>query len=142
MKMFIVGGLALAALILVLSGCGGPSESEKRYNAGLDFQEQGRLVEAIAEYDEAIRLDPQHVDAFNDRGVAYNDLGRFQRAIQDYDEAIRLNPEIALAHANRAIAYTHLGKDAEADQDVDRAVELGFDRSVLDSDFERLRSER
>ncbi len=62
--------------------------------------------------------------------------------MEDYDEAIRLNPQDADAYANRAIAYTLLGKDAEANRDVDRAVELGFNRSVLDSDIERLRRER
>ena len=76
-------------LALMLSACGGGdeaeeaadgglSEAEKHYNAGVDLQEQGRLEEAIAEYDEAIRLNPQDTDASVNRGVAYRDLGQFQ----------------------------------------------------------------
>ena len=108
MKLSILGVLALAALTLVLSGCRGVSEAEKQYNAGLHLQEQGRLEEAIQDYDEAIRLDPQDADAY----------------------------------INRALAYTLLGKDAEANRDVDRAVELGINRSVLDSEIERLKRGR
>ena len=43
----------LAALTLASLGCGGLSEAEKRVNAGAEFREQGRLDEAIAEYDQA-----------------------------------------------------------------------------------------
>lgn len=75
-------------MALVLSGCGGLSEAEEHYNAGVELQEQGRLEEAIAEYDEAIRLDPQDAVVYYNRGFAYDDLGQHQRAIQDYDEAI------------------------------------------------------
>ena len=108
MKLSVLGFLALAALTLVLSGCGGESEAEKHFFAGYELAEQGRFEEAIGEYDEAIRLDPQDADAYNNRGVSYENLGQFQRAIQDHDEAIRLDPQPALAYSNRGTVYGNL----------------------------------
>lgn len=46
---------------------------------------------AIADCDEAIRLDPKSVAAYNNRGYACIEKGEVDRAIADYDEAIRLN---------------------------------------------------
>ncbi|MFC2002728.1 tetratricopeptide repeat protein, partial [Chloroflexota bacterium] len=86
--------LAFFFLVLVLSACGGLSEADEHYNAGVELQEQERLEEAIGEYGEAIRLNPQLTEAYNNRGNAYADLGQFERAIQDYGEAIRLNPQL------------------------------------------------
>ena len=95
-----VRGLRLAILALVLissftlvaPACGGLSEAEKHFNAGVELQEEGRLQAAIAEYDEAIRLDPELALAYINLGAAYDGLGQHERAIQDYDEAILLYP--------------------------------------------------
>ena len=36
------------------------------------------------DYDEAIRLDPKDIDAFNDRGNAWRDKREYDKAIKDY----------------------------------------------------------
>ena len=43
--------------------------ADGRYNAGLDHQEQARLEEAIAEYDEAIKLNPEFAAALKNLGL-------------------------------------------------------------------------
>ena len=48
------------SLALMLSGCGGLSRAERHYNAGVDLGNQKQIEEAIAEYSEAIRLNPGH----------------------------------------------------------------------------------
>ena len=55
----------------------------------------------MADYSEAIRLDPKSAVAFNNRGNVYFRKGDFDRAIADYDEAVRLDPKNALAFCNR-----------------------------------------
>jgi tetratricopeptide (TPR) repeat protein len=94
------------------------------YNAGVELQEQGRQREAIAEYDEAIRLDPEYTEAYNNRGSAYAGLGQYQRAIQDFDEAIRLNPEYAEAYYNRGLTYKLQGKKSQAIADFEKFITL------------------
>ena len=55
--------LLCIGLTLIASACAELTDAEKQYNAGLEFQEQGKLHEAIAKYDLAIRLDPEYAKA-------------------------------------------------------------------------------
>ena len=71
------------------------------FNQGTTLLRSGQQREAIAYFDEAIRLNPSFSDAYTNRGSAYGNLGQHQRAIKDYDEAIRLNPGNAAAYTNR-----------------------------------------
>ena len=61
------------------------------------YHDKGDNDRAIADYNEAIRLDPKYAMAFHDRGIAYSDKGDNDRAIADYSEAIRLDPKYAMA---------------------------------------------
>jgi tetratricopeptide (TPR) repeat protein len=62
---------------------------------------------AIADYDEAIRLDPKYARAFTNRGNVYDAKSEYDRAIADHSEAIRLDPKYAVAINNRGIVYIH-----------------------------------
>ena len=97
----------------------------KHLEKGQDLKAQGRLVEAIAEYDEAIRLDPELFLAYLNRGTAYEAQGRYDRAIQDYDKAISLNPEFSLTYHNRGRAYHRLGQYRRAIQDCRPSAIMG-----------------
>ena len=48
------------------------------------------MQEAIAEYDEAIRLDPQYADAYYNRGLVYEAEGKKAEAIADFEQHITL----------------------------------------------------
>ncbi len=98
------------------------------------------MLEAIAEYDEAIRRNPMDRLAYYHRGTAYLDLGQYQPALQDYSEAIRVSPGDAEIYAARAFCYALLGRNGEAQQDVERAAELGFDRAFLEKAIEEVKS--
>ena len=65
------------------------------YNArGNCLHGKGDNDRAIADYTEAIRLDPKYANAYNNRGVSLQaDKGDYDRAIADYNEAIRLDPK-------------------------------------------------
>ena len=93
-------------------------------NRGNAKAELGRHEEAIADYDEAIELNPENALAYNNRGNAKANLGRHEEAIADYDRAIGINPEYALAYANRGRAKSALGHVSEAEADSERALEL------------------
>ena len=127
MRRFLSALAVTMGLALALTACGdGLSEADDHYNSGAALQEQGRPEEAIAEYDEAIRLDPQLAKAYYNRTFAYDDLGQYQRAIEDYDEAIRLDPQLAEAYANRGFAYTNLGQHQRAIQALDEELALAY----------------
>ena len=83
-----------------------------------------RHEDAIADYDQAIRLQPDLAEAYNSRGHTKNELGRYESAIADFDQAILLQPEHAKAHTNRGIAKAALSRTAEARSDFEAALAL------------------
>jgi len=123
MKSYIYLLLVFLALILVLPACSS-GEADTHYNTGVEFQEQGKLPEAITEYDEVIRLDSKHILAYKNRGIAYTDLGQFERAIENYDRVLSIKPKSADAYYNRGFAYKEQGKKAEAIADFEKAITL------------------
>src|SRR5262249_41954788 len=48
---------------------------------------------AVADFSEAIRLDPKNAAIFANRGNAYRHLGSWDKAIADYSKAIALSPD-------------------------------------------------
>jgi lipoprotein NlpI len=84
-------------------------------NRGNKWRDQGDPDSAIADYNEAIRLDPRFPQAYLNRGGAERGKGEYDRAIADYNEAIRLDPQYALAIISRGAAEYLAGRlDAAA----------------------------
>ena len=106
-------------LLMAVAGCSDAVTDHN--NTGIKLSDDGRWEEAIAEYDEAIRLDLQFALAYNNRGGAYANLGEYQRAIEDFDEAIRLDLQYAVAYSNRGGAYANLGEYQRAMEDHNEA---------------------
>jgi tetratricopeptide (TPR) repeat protein len=80
--------------------------------------------EEIAYYTEAIRLNPQYVVAYNNRGVARRAQGDQAGAIADYTEALRLDPQYVRAYNNRGKARRAQGDQAGAIADYTEAIRL------------------
>ena len=94
---------------------------------GLTYQNQEDNEKAIEHYNKAIRLDPNLVEVYNNRGNAYGAKSDHARAIQDFDKAIDLNPDYAEAYNNRGVVYGEKGDHARAIQDYDKAIALNPD---------------
>jgi tetratricopeptide (TPR) repeat protein len=52
---------------------------------------------AVADYDQAVRLNPDYAFAYYNRGNAYQAKGDNDRAILDYDKALALQPTMSAA---------------------------------------------
>ncbi|MEH2141171.1 tetratricopeptide repeat protein [Nostoc sp.] len=75
----------------------------------MDKQNKGDLQGAVAAYIEAIRLNPNYAEAYNNQGGVRADLGDQKGAIEDYNQALRINPNLAQAYYNRCITRAKLG---------------------------------
>ena len=104
-----------------LSGKGLAFAFYKRANG---YYERGQYDRAIEDYNQAIRLNPNHANAFSNRGATYARKGEYDRAIENYDEAIRLNPKHADAFSNRGVAYGRKGDYDRAVENYDEAIRL------------------
>jgi tetratricopeptide (TPR) repeat protein len=92
---------------------------------GQTTSEQRRIYErAVADFTQAIRLDPNNAKIYNERGGVYDNMGDFDRAFTDFTQAIRLDPNYAIAYSNRALVYVHMGDLDRAIADYNQAIRL------------------
>ena len=116
------------------------------FHQGLAADNKGKYKEAIKKYDEAIKLNSNYAELYNNRGLAKKNLRQYQEAITDYDRAIELKPNYAEAYSNRGVAKGNLRQLREAITDYDRAIELKpnyaeaySNRGVAKGNLEQLR---
>ena len=91
---------------------------------GVDKQNKGDNQGAIIAYNEAIRLNPNLAEAYNNRGIVRKELGDKPGAIDDYNQAIKFNPNLALAYYNRGIVRKELGDKPGAIDDFNQAIKI------------------
>ena len=65
-------------------------------------------------YKHAVRLRPDHADAYYNMGNAYRKQDQLKGALDSYKHAVRLNPDYAKAYCNMGIAYMKQGQLKDA----------------------------
>jgi tetratricopeptide (TPR) repeat protein len=98
--------------------------SAAHYNRGLAYRGTGDNDRAVADFNEAIRADPNNAFALMIRGSVRYEQGDNDGAIADYDAAVRVDPGNALALTNRCNAYRTKGDNDRAIADCDAAIRL------------------
>jgi tetratricopeptide (TPR) repeat protein len=91
---------------------------------GYAYQKKSDFDNAIRDFDEALRYNPNSVMAYYDRAICHHARRDYDRAISDYSDALRLDPNHAEAHADRGVAYMLKGEYGLALQDFEQAVRL------------------
>jgi lipoprotein NlpI len=105
------------------------------YNRGNAYAAKGDQAAAIADYDEAIRLESRNAPALNNRGTARSEKGETEAALADFSAALKLNPRFASAYFNRANAYAAKG---EADRAIaDYTLAIKHDRRNVNAHIAR-----
>lgn len=90
---------------------------------GTEQSMRGDYERAITTLSKAIQLDPQHAEAYMNRGIAYLESGQANKALRDFAESLRLEPN-ALCYYNRAQAWLARRDLERAAADLDEAVRL------------------
>jgi tetratricopeptide (TPR) repeat protein len=93
-------------------------------NRGVEYGIKKEFDKAIADHDQAIKIDPKNPAPYNNRGTAYAAKQDYERAIADYDQAVKLNPKYAEAFFNRGIAKRNHGDMAGGETDIAQAKKL------------------
>ena len=96
------------------------------HNLGTSFFKEGKVVEAIDQFNEAIKINPNYL-SYNSRGDIYARAGRYQQALDDFNKAISLNIRDANGYYNRALIYDTIGQYKLAIADFDKAISLKSD---------------
>jgi tetratricopeptide (TPR) repeat protein len=84
----------------------------------------GEFQSAIADFDEAQKLNPNDSSLYANRGSAYFELEDAARALADVDQAIRLGARTSSIYFLRARCYGALGEGTRAVADYNEAIRL------------------
>ena len=124
----------LLAFVMLLSCAPVSQQSTDNYfKSGFAKYNDGDYAGEIADYTQAIKINPEYAVPYNSRGAAKYDLGDYAGAIADYTQAIKINPENASAHKNRAKARCKLADAEFARGNVEKARGL-YHAGVADYD--------
>jgi tetratricopeptide (TPR) repeat protein len=104
--------------------------AEEHFERGNSFDENGYPERAIAEWQEAVQLDPEHAEAHYNLGIAYADEGETELAINELREVLRLDSFDT--DARRELAEIYL----EADRTDDAVNQLRQLLSIAPGDSE------
>jgi tetratricopeptide (TPR) repeat protein len=106
--------------------------AEDHYYAGIDLFGEGKLDEAIAEYQKALELDPKFSDALHGLAQAYYAKNDFDNSIAMAQKILELDPDDILAWTTISRCYQRQGMVPEAEQAGNKARVLGWKKQLQD----------
>jgi superkiller protein 3 len=81
---------------------------------GYVYQRKKQYDQAMEQYQTALKIDPNYVNALNNLAVIYFETGKTTEAIELVKEAMNINPESADSYLNLGTFYRQTGRRAEA----------------------------
>jgi len=103
---------------------GRETRAQQLFDRGSQHQIEGNPEQAIANYDEAIYLNPGISAYYTNRGVACVTLKRYDEAINNFTKAIKLNHKDSNAYNNRGLVNAKFGRYSQAIADYNKAIEI------------------
>ncbi|MBK9153906.1 MAG: tetratricopeptide repeat protein [Chloracidobacterium sp.] len=120
-----------------------PNDPAAWFNRGLARYYRARkgaaelgFREAIADFSQAIKLNPKEAEYWHVRGGVYSFIMPIDfalsrdRAIADFTQAIRLRPDYAAAYRERGVVYERVNRLNEAMSDLNTAIRLEPNNAV------------
>jgi predicted O-linked N-acetylglucosamine transferase (SPINDLY family) len=94
------------------------------HELGVERIGQGRFDEALACFEQALRLRPDSAGTCNNLGLVLLHLGQCEEAVFRFRQAVSLQPDLAQAHNNLGLVLLHLGRCEEAVDSLRQAMHL------------------
>ncbi len=101
-----------------------PDFADAHSNLGVVLDKMGRFPEAIAHYEQALRIVPDFAVSHLNLGTVLQKTGRIPEAIAHYEQALRIVPDFTHAHYNLAVALAQEGNLAQAATHYAEAIRL------------------
>ena len=117
---------ALLAAMLLTSCAGSATNFDKQMELGRKYFTELNYAEAIAAFTEAIRLDPNDIEAYFERAQAYAALKKYNEANADYTAVIEKTDAQPYLQASAYVGRAGVGEETDklADAESDYAAAL------------------
>lgn len=100
-----------------------PNKARPHNNLGLALKREGRIDEAVEQFERAIQLDPKDPGALNNLAIIYSGRGQKIEAVALFQKELAAYPKHINAKYNLALLYYELGRFPEAEQEYAAIVE-------------------
>ena len=100
-----------------------PANPAHYVNRAFAYTQTGEFNHALADYEQALRLDPENEQILFLRGCFYLDLQNHESALQDFDRVLELDEDHDDARLRRASVLMHLKRHSDALGDFEKLIE-------------------
>ena len=98
--------------------------TEETFALAVQNHNKNNLQVAANLYNETLKTNPNHVDAYYNLGNVLQKLGENQKAKSSYEKAIEINPSYARVHNNLGIVLQKLGELQKAKSCYEKAIKI------------------
>jgi len=100
-----------------------PNSAAAHFNLGNVLKSLNKINDAIASYDNAIKIRPDY-ELYFLRGIAFGELKKFDEALTSFDESIKLKPDAFEVYCNKGTILVGLKKIKEAIANFDKTIQI------------------
>ena len=101
-----------------------PSSRIAHYNLARFLAREGKHVEAIAHYREALAIRPDDADTHNNLGLLLATRGEVDASLEEFQKAVQIDPNYAKAFFNLGRVFSRQGDLEKAVENYRRALQL------------------
>jgi serine/threonine protein kinase len=108
-----------------------PKRTEEHWwlKIGDEHYEAGRYEEALTAYEHVLRLNPNHLESYINKGITLLHLKRYEEALTAYEHVFRLNLNDTEAYSNKSVTLLHLKRYEEALAACEQSILLNANRA-------------
>ncbi len=81
-------------------------------------------TQAIEQYEQAVKSDPNDADKYMELGAAYYIAHRWEEAIRAFERAVQLKPDLGHAHYYLGVLYAAKGDRARAEKELNSVLSV------------------
>jgi len=129
--------LLIPALLICFTSISYGQNAKKYSKDGFKNIKDKQYSEAITNFNTALRINPNLIEAYTGRGTAFEATGKYEEALQDYEKAITYDVMNADLNYSAGNVLYYLGEYAKALEKFEKAIqndakyELAYAKSAL-----------